>query len=193
MMNICVYGASSQTLDKKYIEAGESLGRAIASHHHTLIFGGGTNGMMGAAARGAKEKGGFVVGIAPTFFEVDGVLYDKCDRLLRPESMRERKLMLEELSDAFVMMVGGIGTFDEFFEILTLKELGRHGCPIVILNTDHFFDPLLAVIDHGVSTNSIGKRVYEMFRVFEDPEEALNYIDGFEGREQTLQIYKNII
>lgn len=189
-MNICVYGASSTTLDKKYIQAGEALGEAIAKGGHTLIFGGGTNGMMGAAARGAKRADGIVIGVAPTFFNVDGVLFDECDRLLRPESMRERKLILAEMSDAFIMTVGGIGTFDEFFEIMTLKQLGRHGCPIVILNTDHFFDPVLAVIEHGIKNETMIDEVRDLYYVAETPEDALKYIESFGGKEMPLKIYK---
>ena len=191
-MNICVYGASSTTLDEKYIKAGEALGEEIAKGGHTLIFGGGTNGMMGAAARGTKRAGGTVIGVAPTFFNVDGVLFEECDRLLRPESMRERKLILEEMSDAFVMTVGGIGTFDEFFEILTLKQLGRHGCPIVILNTDHFFDPVLAVIEHGIKNETMIDEVRELYYVAETPKDAMEYIESFGGKEMPLKIYKKV-
>ena len=132
-MNICVYGASSNLIADIYISACEDLGRKIAKDGHTLIFGCGAAGFMGASARGAKEAGGEIIGITPEFFNVDGMLYEDCDQVIRTETMRERKRILEEKSDAFIVAPGGIGTFDEFFEILTLKQLSRHTKAIVII------------------------------------------------------------
>ena len=135
-MKICIYGAASSTIDKKYIDAVESLGEKMAMRGHELIFGAGDNGMMGAAARGVKKAGGTVIGISPSFFNVDGVLFPDCDEMYRPDTMRERKMLMEEHSDAFIVTAGGIGTFEEFFVILTLKQLCRHSKPIVIYNIE---------------------------------------------------------
>jgi uncharacterized protein (TIGR00730 family) len=113
----------------------QELGRVLAQKGYTLVFGGGAQGLMGAAARGFKEMNGRIIGIAPTFFmNVDGVLYDQCSQFIYTETMRERKQLMEEHSDAFLVTPGGIGTFEEFFEILTLKQLGRHTKPILIYN-----------------------------------------------------------
>ena len=124
-MKICVYGASSNSIDKKYIEAGERLGSLMAARGHTLVFGGGANGLMGAVARGEAEVRGEIIGVAPTFFNVDGILFPDCTDFVYTETMRERKQKMEELSDAFVMTPGGIGTIEEFFEILTLSHLTK--------------------------------------------------------------------
>ena len=93
---------------------------------------------MGAAARGASAGNGEIVGVAPTFFNVDGIIYDKCTELIRTETMRERKQIMEDRSDAFIMVPGGIGTFEEFFEVLTLKQLGRQ----VMTDTDEILSYL---------------------------------------------------
>ena len=120
-MNICIYGASSELIDAKYMEETEKLSRVLASNGYGLVFGGGAQGLMGAAARGFKAMNGEIIGIAPTFFmNVDGILYDQCTQFIYTETMRERKQLMEEHADAFLVTPGGIGTFEEFFEILTL-------------------------------------------------------------------------
>ena len=139
-MKICVYGASSYKIDSSFIAAGEKLGELMAKRGHGLIFGGGANGMMGAAARGVYRQKGEIVGISPELFDVDGVLFDHCNEMIFTKTMRERKQLLEDMSDAFVVTAGGSGTYDEFFEILTLKQLGYHNKPIAILNTNGYFD-----------------------------------------------------
>ena len=142
-MKICVYGASSNDIDAKYISAGEDFGRAMANAGHGMVFGGGANGMMGAAARGMTSCGGEIIGVVPKFFDVDGMLYDKCTEMIYTDTMRERKQIMEEKSDAFVMLPGGIGTFDEFFEILTLRQVGRHAKAIGVLNVSGYYDDIL--------------------------------------------------
>ena len=119
-MVICLYGASSQNIHPAYLEGVEAFGRAMGKRGHALLFGGGDKGLMGAAARGVKAEKGRVIGVAPRFFNVDGVLYPHCDEFFYTDTMRERKQILEDKADAFVAVPGGIGTFDELFEILTL-------------------------------------------------------------------------
>ncbi len=178
-MNICVYGAASNEIDKSYIEAGESLGREMGKRKHTLIFGGGNNGLMGAAARGVHEKGGYIVGIAPSFFNVDGALFPHCDELIHTDTMRERKQLMEEKSDAFVVTPGGIGTFEEFFEILTLRSLDRHKKPIAILNTNGYYDALLQFLRDGVKQNFLKAGNLNLFFVSDSVTEILDYCEHY--------------
>ena len=138
-MRICVFGSASDDIDRAYIEAGEKLGEMLGKKGHSLVFGAGNSGMMGAVARGFHRTGAEIVGVVPSFFP-DGVLFPYCTELVKTETMRERKRILEELSDAFIITPGGFGTFDEFFEILTLKQLNRHNKPIVIFNINHYYD-----------------------------------------------------
>ncbi len=179
-MNICVYGASSSTIDEKYIKAGEKLGSLIAAAGHTLVFGGGASGLMGAVARGVHAAGGKVIGVAPSFFNVDGILYPECDEFIYTETMRERKEKMEQLSDAFIMTAGGIGTFEEFFEILTLRQLGRHKKPIAVLNTDGYFDPLIALMNNAIEKGFMTEANHRIFGVFADEQELLDYLTSGE-------------
>ena len=115
-MNICVFGASSDTIDKMYIDAVFELGKKIAERGHTLIFGAGAAGLMGACARGASAGNGQIIGVAPSFFQVDGVLYEKCTELISTDTMRERKHIMEDRSDAFIMVPGGLELLRNFLK-----------------------------------------------------------------------------
>ena len=121
-MNVCLYGASSTEIGEPYITATETLGEMLACRGHSLVYGAGGAGLMGAAARGMKRGGGYVVGVVPSFLKVDGVLFDGCDEMIFTDTMRERKQIMEERADAFVVTPGGIGTFEEFFEDLLENE-----------------------------------------------------------------------
>lgn len=140
-MNICIFGASGRELEESYYAEAELLGSLIARQGHTLVFGGGREGLMGAAARGAYENGGRIIGIVPKFFDEPGIIYEHCTELVFTETMRERKQLMEERSEACIVLPGGIGTFEEFFEMLTLKQLGRSDRAIVVLNTTTTMPP----------------------------------------------------
>ena len=191
-MNVCVYGASSSAIDKVYIEAVEELGEVIAERGHAVVFGGGASGSMGAAARGARRRGGAVIGIAPTFFNVDGVLFPDCTEFISPETMRERKKLLEEKSDGFVITPGGIGTYDEFFEILTLKQLGRHNKPIVIYNVDGYYNPMLAMLADAMEKNFVMESVGELYTVLTDAEAVVRYIEEYDDPQREVNFYKKV-
>ena len=184
MSNICVYGASSATLDESYYEAAFRLGAEIAKAGYGLVFGAGNIGVMGAAARGAHSAGGHVTGVIPTFIEqVDGVPYKKCDKIYITETMRERKQKMEELSDAFIAAPGGMGTFEEFFEVLTLKQLKQHKKALVILNTNHYYDNLQKMMERSVAERFAKAESLELYYITDDPEQAVRYIQNYEYKE----------
>lgn len=176
-MRICVYGASSNVIAQNYIEAGEALGLAMAKRGHSLVFGGGASGMMGATARGMTQGGGEIIGVAPRFFDVDGILYPDCTEFVFTETMRERKSIMEEKADAFIMTPGGIGTFEEFYEILTLRQLGRHSKPIAILNVDDYYRPLLQMQEQAISQNFMKPECANLCDWFDDAEALLDYLE----------------
>ena len=178
-MKICVYGAASYEIDESFIIHGEMLGKAMGKRGHSLVFGGGASGLMGAVARGIKDENGYIVGISPNFFNVDGILYDKCDELIFTDTMRERKQLMEEMSDAFIVTPGGIGTFEEFFEILTLRSLDRHKKPIAILNTNSYYDHLVEFLQNGVEKKFLKEENLDLFFVSNDVERILDYIENF--------------
>ncbi|MBQ7217938.1 MAG: TIGR00730 family Rossman fold protein [Ruminococcus sp.] len=177
-MNICIYGAASDDIADVFKKDGELLGEKLARRGHGLVFGGGSAGLMGAVARGASRGDGHIISIAPSFFDVDGVLYAECDEYIFTETMRERKQKMEDLSEGFIITPGGIGTFDEFFEIFTLRQLGRHQKPIAILNTDGYYDDLLAMLRHTAKLNFMDSRNMELFFASEDVDQLLDYIEN---------------
>lgn len=191
-MNICVYGASSNIISDVYIKACEELGEKMAKRGHSLVFGAGDDGVMGASARGVYSEKGKIIGIAPSFFNVDGMIFENCTELIRPETMRERKRMLEEMSDAFIVAPGGIGTFDEFFEILTLKQLSRHTKAIAIFNVNHYYDELLGMMEKGMKEDFIKEECRDLYKVFDNIDEMLDYIENYEAVDMDILNLKNI-
>ncbi len=191
-MNICVYGAASKTIDEKYITAVENLGYVLAERGHGLVFGGGRNGLMGAAARGfTKGNATEIICVAPKFFNVDGLLYEHCSEYIHPDTMRERKAILEERSDAFIASPGGIGTFDELFEIVTLRSLGRHTKPVVLYNVSGFYTPMLELLGKYESEGFL-KNFKSLVFVSDDPFEVAEYLEKYCGDILSVDNFKNI-
>ena len=148
---VCVYCGSSPGHDGAYVEAGERLGRALAAAGLTLIYGGGTHGVMGAVARGTLDNGGKVGAIIPKFltnWETTSDALKMFDDLTIADTMHERKHAMFERSDAFVALPGGIGTVEEIVEIMTWAQLGQHRKPIVLVNIKGFWAPMMAMLDH---------------------------------------------
>lgn len=179
-MRICVYGAASPTIDPHFIETVEKMGKIMAERGHSLVFGGGGNGLMGAAARGVTAGGGKILGVIPSFFRDDVVeaIYDKCDKLIYTETMRERKQIMEDNADAFIVTPGGIGTFEEFFEILTLKQLCRHEKPIAVYNINGYYNELETMMKAAISKNFIKENCSSLYRVTESLSELFKYIEN---------------
>ncbi len=175
-MRICVYGASSSELDGRYFDAARELGRLLAEGGHCLVFGGGDGGLMGACARGAAERGGEILGIAPRFFDEPGVLFPRCSRFLWTGTMAERKAAMHRESDAFIALPGGIGTFEEFFETLTLKQLGRHGKPMALLNTLDYYVALMRLLEQAAEGGFLSRSCFELFALCASPEDALRHV-----------------
>ena len=175
-MKICVFAASSDRVDGIYLAAAEELGRLLGEGGHTLIFGGGCTGLMGACARGADAAGAEIIGIAPRFFDEPGVLYERCSRFVWTDTMAERKTAMEEEAEAFLVLPGGIGTMEEFFEVLTLRQLGRHGKPMALLNTAGYYDDLNAFLHRMSETGFAGRDVPALSPLCATPEEALHLL-----------------
>ena len=179
-MRICVYGAASPTIDPEYIAKVEALGREMAKRGYGLVFGGGGNGLMGAAARGFRDGGGHIIGVIPKFFDEENVeeICDFCDELIQPDTMRQRKQIMEDHADAFIVVPGGIGTFEEFFEILTLKQLCRHNKPIALYNIRGYYDELNRMMEAAMAKNFVRENCAELYFTTADPAELLAYIEA---------------
>ena len=163
-MNICVYGSSSTELPESIMKGAFRMGELIAKAGHGMVYGGGAQGVMGASAMGARSAGGAVLGVAPRFFNVDGVLFEDCTEFIYTDTMRERKQIMEDRSDAFIVCPGGVGTFEEFFEILTLKQLSQHTKPIVILDIDGYCPMGIVVYHTDTITAIVGSDVFIIHR-----------------------------
>ncbi len=178
-MNICIYGAASDRIDDSFKQKGEILGADIALNGDTIVFGGGASGMMGAVARGAYSKGGKIIGIVPSFFNVDGVLFEHCTEMIYTESMSERKKKLEDYADAFLVTPGGIGTFDELFQTLPLRQLCAHENPIAIYNVNGYFNDTVRMLETAIKYKFLGKENRSLYFVSEDSKEIMNYFKNY--------------
>ena len=191
-MKICLFGASSSRLDPVYFQESERMGCLIAEAGHTVVFGGGADGLMGACARGAKAAGGKIVGIAPRMFNEPGILLPECDELILTDTMAARKEIMFSESGAFLALPGGIGTMDEFFEAITLRQLGLLQGTIVLLNTLGFYTPLVTYLEQMAEQGFLSRSCLGLVRLCATPEsalEALEVPDELEGSIRRLEDY----
>ncbi|MBX9801620.1 MAG: TIGR00730 family Rossman fold protein [Caulobacteraceae bacterium] len=148
--SVCLFCGSSDLSDPAYTEAARAFGRQTAAAGWRLVYGGGGVGLMGASARAAHEAGGRVLGVMPGFLRSRERLFDEVETLIVP-SMHERKTIMYDQSDAFVVAPGGVGTLEEVIEVLSWKRLDLHSKPVIFLNLNGFWEPLLAVMEHSIA------------------------------------------
>ena len=146
-VNVCVYCSSSETIEPRYVELATELGDRLAAAGYGLVSGGGRVSMMGAVARAVRAGGGHTVGVIPSHLVPLEVADTDADELVVVETMRERKRIMDERSDAFLALPGGIGTLEELFEVWTAHSLGMHAKPVVVLDPDGFYAPLWRYLD----------------------------------------------
>ena len=175
LMNVCLYGSGSRKIDKIYTDNAYELGRQLAKNGHTLVFGGGDTGMMGACAEGVHDNNGRTIGIAPEWIGNFEPLCEKCSEFIHVDTMDERKNKFLEKSDAFIITPGGIGTMDEFFEIITLKKLKQHNKEIIIFNIDGFFNKMLKMIDEMSEKGFLYKQE-ELYNIANDINTVMEYL-----------------
>ena len=176
--SIAVYCASSNKIRASFIDAAETLGAIFASHGIRLVYGDGGIGLMAAVAKGVLDAGGEAVGVIPRFMVEQGWNNPRSTETIVTETMHERKATICNISDAMVALPGGIGTFEELLECLTWKQLGLHSNPVVILNTDGYYDRLLSCIDLMVEEQMMRPIHKDMYVVVSTPEEVLPAILG---------------
>lgn len=176
MRGVCVYCGSSPGRGGVYKEAAAAMGSALAGRGLTLIYGGARVGLMGALADAALAAGGRVVGVIPSLLGEREVAHEHLDELIYTESMHERKTRMAERADAFVAMPGGLGTLEEFFEVLTWSQLGLHHKPVGLLNSAGYYETLLAFLDHCVAEELVAPRHRALIRVAPDPDTLLDQL-----------------
>ena len=171
--SVAVYCASSNKVRSSFVEAAERLGAIFAANGIRLVYGDGGIGLMAAVAKGTLDAGGEVTGVIPRFMVEQGWNNPRSTKTIVTETMHERKATICEISDAMVALPGGIGTFEELLECLTWKQLGLHNNPIVILNTDGYYNRLLSCIDLMIEEQMMRPIHKEMYKVVATPEEVL--------------------
>lgn len=174
--SVCVYSASSTKIDEVYFNAARQLGQLLAKRRVRLINGAGSIGLMRSVADAVLENGGEVTGVIPKFMVEQGWHHTGLSKLVEVESMHERKQLMADLSDAVIALPGGCGTLEELLEIITWKQLGLYLNPIVILNTNGFFDPLLDMLTRAIDENFMRRQHGEIWHVATTPEEAVELI-----------------
>lgn len=183
---LCVFCGSGEGARPDYTAQGEMLGRILAGRGITLIYGGGGIGVMGAVARGAIENGGEVIGIIPHALATKERAHPQAD-LRIVNTMHERKAMMAEMSDGFIVLPGGFGTFEEMFEVVTWAQLGIHRKPVALLNVAGYFDPLMAMIDRAIEERLIQTRYRDLIIVSSQIEELLERMAVYQAPESIVQ------
>lgn len=171
--NVCVFGASNNRIPGVYVDFAERFGARLAAEGMGLVFGAGRTGLMGASARGAFSGGGRIIGVIPKKLNVPGIYFEHCTERLETPTMHERKALMEELSSAFVALSGGFGTIEELMEVITLKQLGYHSKPIVIVNINGYYDNLLAQFRRCVSDGFTNELFLGLYKVVTDVDGAI--------------------
>jgi len=170
--SVCVYCASSDAADPAYMEAAAAFGKALAQEGLRLVYGGGNIGLMGACARAANEAGGKVLGVMPEFLRLREILYGDVETVV-VGSMHERKMVMFEQSDAFVVLPGGVGTLEEAVEMMSWRRLEVHRKPIVFHSPGGFWEPLYALFQHTVDHNLTPAAFMDTWRSVETVEAIL--------------------
>jgi uncharacterized protein (TIGR00730 family) len=187
---VTLYCASSQSVDPVYLEVARDFGERLARSGRTLVYGAGAIGLMGAASRGARDAGGRVVGVITRRLK-DAEQMDRGNsENIVVRTMRERKTLLEAWGDALVVLPGGLGTLEEFFEVYTGRLLGEHDKPVILVSPPDvrrpeaprgFFSPMLAMLDHMIEGGFAKPGVLDLLTVVASPEEAIAELDGLEN------------
>jgi uncharacterized protein (TIGR00730 family) len=177
MKSVCVFCGSSDDVAPHYLAAARQVGALLASRGLTLIYGAGRTGLMGAVADGALDAGGEVIGVMVPSMNTVELAHQHLTRMDVVPGMHERKARMHELSEAYIALPGGFGTFDELFEAITWGQIGAHEKAVGLLNTNNYYGPLLAAIDHAVDEGFILREHRQALHCEADPEKLLALLE----------------
>ncbi len=175
---ICVFCGSSYGDDPAFRDAARAIGTGIAKAGWSVVFGGGGNGLMGDVARSAQAGGATVQGIIPAFLQLLEPPISAEERLIVTPHIQERKALMLQMSDAFVVLPGGLGTFDEFFEVAVEAQLGVHDKPIVVVNVNGYYDALDAMLHATVKAGFAREKTLKLYDLADGPQDALKILEG---------------
>ncbi|MDD3322216.1 MAG: TIGR00730 family Rossman fold protein [Paludibacter sp.] len=177
MKTICIYCASSSQINPVYFETTARLGKILAEAGLSVVFGGGSNGLMGHLADTILDLNGKITGVIPKFMCDENWQHQKLSELIVVESMHKRKALMAEMADAIIALPGGCGTLEELLEAITWKQLGIISVPIVILNINGYFNPMIEMLHRAVEEKFMREVHKNMWIVVDSPEEVLNAIE----------------
>lgn len=177
--SLCVFCGSMVGNNPSYAQKAKELGHLLAENEIDLVYGGASIGVMGALAESTLASGGDVYGVMPKFLSDREVAHKKLTKLFITNSMHDRKALMANLSDGFVALPGGYGTLEELFEAITWSQLKMHKKPVMILNSDGFYDPLIQFIEHTIRSGFIKESCRDILKVCNEPEEIIDYFNSF--------------
>lgn len=180
--SICVFCSSSDLLAPPYFALARQLGEEMVKMGYGLVYGGGQVGLMGTVARAVHASGGRVVGVIPRRDDWAEVVYEESDDLIYTLTMRERKAIMAERADAFIALPGGIGTLEELLEVITLRHLGYHDKPIVVLDNQDYYRPLLDMLERSIEQGFARPDLRDMYLITDSVSDALHHIDSHRSR-----------
>lgn len=179
-MHICVFLSSSDAVEPHYVELARETGSAIASHGHTLVFGGNRTGLMGHLAEAARSAGGRILGVVPRKLSEMGRSFTDCDELVVTEDLRDRKALMDQRSDAFIALPGGLGTYEEIIEVLNLKYLRYHNKPVIFLNHRGFYNPLFSAFESLYAERFTKRAIQKLYADLPDVASVFPYLDAYQ-------------
>ncbi len=190
---ICVFCSSSEILDNSYFEVARQMGKLIAENGFNLVHGGGMIGLMGAISESSQKYGSKVTGVLPERLNLEGIASETDDEIIITKDMADRKTEMRKRSEAFIALPGGFGTLEEISEVITLKQLKYHTKPVVILNTNDFYSPLIQMFEKFYE-HSFAKTEYRnLYFVANTPEAAIKYILDYKYEEvKDKWFFKNL-
>ncbi len=175
---LCVFAGSQSGSEPQYAEQARQLGRLLVENQIGLVYGGGSVGLMGEIADAVLDSGGKVIGVIPQFLATKELLHTGLTETVVTEDMHSRKAKMAELADAFIALPGGLGTFEELFEVITWAQLGVHQKPIGLLNVAGFYDPLLYLINHSIELGFVKPEHRNLLEAAESAEELLKLLQS---------------
>ncbi|BDB00774.1 TIGR00730 family Rossman fold protein [Clostridium botulinum] len=179
MKRICVYSGSNLGLRSEYKESAKVLGKILAENKIELVYGGSRIGLMGEISNEVLRNNGKVIGVMPKGLFSGEMVHENLTKLIEVENMHERKQTMAELSDGFIALPGGLGTFEELFEVLSWAQLGIHKKPIGILNISNFFDPLLHMIKNTCTEGFMNESNIKLISVSDTPSELIKQMKNY--------------
>lgn len=191
MTRVCVFASSSNYLDDVYYKEARELGELIGKNGYDMVYGGSNLGLMWACAEAAKEKGAKLYGVMPKKLIEMGVFTEGCDEFYETDGMRERKAKIDSISDAVITLPGGFGTLEEVSEMIVQKQLGYNKKPIILLNTNGFYDKLNEFFEVMIEQKYANKNMRSIYYIANTPQDAIDYLNSYKPSE--LNVDKNAI